>query len=88
MRRPRFDEFVNFYDKETQGKYAYYYRSFWDACRVADAAYIDAYKKSVWETKDYSEWVRSFEKFIKEQLKEEVVKASVCEKVEEWIKVI
>lgn len=87
MKRPKFDEFVNFYDKETEGQYAYYYRNLWDACSYADTDYLNHHKKSVWETREYDEWLRSFEKFVKEQIKEEQLMVSVCEKVREWLEV-
>jgi hypothetical protein len=88
MKKSKFDEFVNFYDKETQGKYAYYYRQLWDACQCADIAYAMHHKQGVWESKDYAAWIRDFNKFIKEKVKEERLQVSVCEKINDWIQAL
>lgn len=88
MKRSKFDEFVNFYDRETKGQYAYYYRQLWDACHYADVAYGANHKQGVWESKSYEEWIKNFNRFVKENIKEDKLKVSVCEKINEWVKTL
>lgn len=88
MQKSKFDEFVNFYDHETQGKYAYYYRQLWDACQCADQIYAVHHQKRVWESKDYTDWVKAFKRSMREHVKEENVRISVCEKMDDWIQTL
>lgn len=88
MKKSKFDEFINFYDQETQGKDAYYYRRLWDACQYADQSYAVCHKEKVWESKEYAKWVKAFKYGLKEQVKEECVYNNVCKKIDEWIQTL
>lgn len=46
------------------------------------------HKQGVWESKDYAAWIRDFNKFIKEKVKEEGLQVSVCEKINDWIQTL
>lgn len=88
MKKSKFDEFVNGYDKETNGQYAYYYRSLWDACDYADQSYLRDKGNSVWESKDYSRWLRFFENYVREHQADESFRKNVCHELAKWIEAI
>ncbi|MGL4799182.1 MAG: hypothetical protein ACRCWY_07280 [Cellulosilyticaceae bacterium] len=86
MAKSKFDEFMNLYDRETGGKYSYYYRQIWDACKHANDCYEAKYKKSIWEQKKYKEeWLGFFMKGMKkdEQLVE--IQKNVESHLQSWV---
>ncbi|MEF9959507.1 MAG: hypothetical protein RR448_04785 [Niameybacter sp.] len=88
MRKSKFDEFVNSYDKETNGQYAYYYRSLWDACDYADRSYLKLKGRSVWETKEYTNWLRYFENYVSNHQENDTFRKDVCAQLGRWMEAI
>ena len=63
-------------------------RGLGDVYKRQDIAYAMHHKQGVWESKDYAVWIRDFNKFIKEKVKEERLQVSVCEKINDWIQTL
>lgn len=74
MKKNKFDEFINLYDGETKGKYAYYYKYLWNACHYAQE---DAYHRA--------NWIMRFCEYLKDNQVPNELQMSVVNQLNTWL---
>lgn len=74
MKKYKFDEFINLYDGETKGKYAYYYKYLWNACHYAHQ--VESHKAN---------WIVRFSEYLKENQVPRDLELSVVNRLGAWL---